>query len=72
MITEVSVEDWKPYLKWNIINRNANYLSSDFDQTDFDFYQGFLSGVKENETTLEKNYGHYQWIPWRAYGKIIC
>lgn len=47
MINEVPVKDWKPYLKWNLINRNANFLSSDIEKADFGFYQGFLSGVKE-------------------------
>lgn len=40
------LEDWKMYLKWNLINNNANYLSSDFVNEHFDFYNKYLSGAK--------------------------
>lgn len=38
------IEDIKIYLKWNLINRSANYLSDDIVNQDFEFYQKFLSG----------------------------
>ncbi|MCD4773846.1 MAG: M13 family metallopeptidase [Bacteroidales bacterium] len=46
MMADVNVDDWKAYLKWNLINHNAHYLNSDFVNTDFDFYGTFLSGQK--------------------------
>ncbi len=47
MISELSMDDWKAQMRWTLINRTANYLSSDFEQADFDFYNTFLSGQKK-------------------------
>ena len=46
MISEIPVEDWKIYLKWNVLNQSAPYLSSDFVNSNFEFYGQFLSGKK--------------------------
>lgn len=35
---------WKIYLRWNLINNMASYLSSDFEKAYFDFYSKTLSG----------------------------
>ena len=45
MLTSTPVEDWKLYLKWNLINGTASYLSSDFVQTSFDFYGKAMTGT---------------------------
>ncbi|MEA3500684.1 MAG: M13 family metallopeptidase N-terminal domain-containing protein, partial [Candidatus Marinimicrobia bacterium] len=44
MIDEVSIDHWKLYLKWNLLNRTANYLNSEIEKQDFAFYSTFLSG----------------------------
>ncbi len=54
IVEEVSVEDWKVYLTWNLINRSAEFLSSDFVNQDFAFYSGFLSGSKTNKPRWER------------------
>ncbi len=48
VMSEVSVEDWKIYLKWNVVNTFASYLSSDFVNQNFDFYSKTLSGAQQN------------------------
>lgn len=45
MFNTVSVEDWKTYQTWNLINGASNYLSSDFVKQDFYFYSTVLNGV---------------------------
>lgn len=47
MITDISVNDWKIYFKWNLLNSTANYLSSDFEDEDFDFYGKTMQGSKQ-------------------------
>jgi len=47
MITEVPINDWKIYFKWNLLNSTANYLSSDFENQDFDFYGKTMQGSKQ-------------------------
>lgn len=45
-LDEVSLNDWKVYLKWNLLRGSANALSSAFVNERFDFTQRFLNGAK--------------------------
>jgi len=47
MIKEIPVADWKVYLRWNLINETAAYLSDDFVNTRFDFYGRAMSGTEK-------------------------
>ncbi len=42
-----SVEDWKIYLKWSLLNLAGNVLSNDFVMEDFHFNSELLSGQKQ-------------------------
>lgn len=42
-----SLDDMKSYLRWHVVRGRAPYLSSKFVKADFDFYRGYLRGVKE-------------------------
>ncbi|HZL09054.1 MAG TPA: M13 family metallopeptidase [Prolixibacteraceae bacterium] len=44
MINGVSVDDWKIYLKWQVVNSLSPYMPSDIVDQDFDFYGKTLSG----------------------------
>ncbi|MDP4205571.1 MAG: M13 family metallopeptidase [Bacteroidota bacterium] len=44
MFKDVSVEDWKIYLKWNVINDLATYLGKDFEAAHFDFFGKAMTG----------------------------
>ena len=48
MVTDVPLEEWKTYLKWNLVNSMAPYLSSNFVDERFDFKGKFLNGQKVN------------------------
>ncbi len=47
VIKEVPVEDWKTYLRWNLINSTASYLSDNFVNAKFDFYGKVMTGVEK-------------------------
>ncbi len=47
LLNEVPLADWKTYLRWDLVNRSAEYLSSDFVNQDYKFYSEFLSGSKK-------------------------
>ena len=49
MMDDVSMNDWKTYLRWMTLNSAATMLSKNFDQTRFDFYGTYLSGQKEQQ-----------------------
>lgn len=46
MVDQVSINDWKVYLKWNVLRDAAGALSSPFVNERFEFTQKFLSGAK--------------------------
>jgi putative endopeptidase len=47
MITDVDIEDWKNYLRWNLVRWSADKLSSDFENESFNFNNKILRGVEE-------------------------
>ncbi|MBL7887379.1 MAG: M13 family metallopeptidase [Flavobacterium sp.] len=47
MLQSYSVEDWKTYLKWDLVNTYAGYLDKSFEEQNFYFYSTVMSGVKE-------------------------
>jgi putative endopeptidase len=49
MFKTVSVDDWKTFLRWQLINSTAGYLSKDFEDQNFDFYYKTLSGQEKME-----------------------
>ena len=46
-IDKYSLDDWKAYLKWNVLNSTASLLSDDVDKLNFDFYGKVMSGTTE-------------------------
>jgi putative endopeptidase len=47
MAQNKSLDEWKTYLKWTIMNHTARYLSMDLERTDFAFYNTVLRGTKK-------------------------
>ena len=47
MTTEVSIADWKTYLKWQVLRRAAPRLAKKFDDENFSFYSTVLRGTTE-------------------------
>lgn len=46
-LVATSLADWRTYLRWQLINSEADVLSQTFVETHFDFYQRRLAGVGE-------------------------
>jgi len=49
MLTDVSLDQWKTYLRWMVLSAAANTLSKPFVDETFDFQGRFLSGIKEQQ-----------------------
>jgi predicted metalloendopeptidase len=49
-----SLENWKNYLTWKVVNHYVGHLSDEFIQTNFDFYGGVLSGKQEMKPLEEQ------------------
>jgi putative endopeptidase len=54
MMTDVSLADWKTYLRWMTVNDAANALPKRFDSEHFNFYSKTLSGVQEQEARWKR------------------
>jgi putative endopeptidase len=49
MMIEVSIDDWKIYLRWNVINSSAGQLSKKFRDEQFNFSNRYLLGVQQQQ-----------------------
>jgi putative endopeptidase len=49
LMDEISVDDWKTYLRWKLISSTASMLTSDFDDLQFEFYGKFLRGQEKQK-----------------------
>ena len=49
VFADTSVADWKTYLTWNLLNSYADYLRSDLDQENFEFYARTMQGQSEQK-----------------------
>jgi putative endopeptidase len=54
IIKKNTLNDWKIYLKWNIINSAAPYLTKAFEQEQFNFYGKILSGQKQMQARWKR------------------
>lgn len=47
MTVQISLNNWKTYLKWNVLNSTASYLSKDFEYARFAFYGVAMTGSEK-------------------------
>lgn len=47
LIASTSLEDWKTFLQWGLLNASATRLTQDLDDANFAFYSTVLNGVEE-------------------------
>ncbi len=70
IITETSLEDWKTFLQWGLINASAGSLSMDLDQANFEFYSTVLYGVKEQRPMWRRATGLLNSTLGEVIGKV--
>ena len=54
MLKDISVDDWKLYSKWKLIDSYAPYLNSEFVNANFEFYKKTLSGTAVMKSREER------------------
>ena len=57
ILTKNSIKAWRAYLKWDLVNSYASYLSDDFVQQNFEFYGKELSGTQEMQPRWKRVLG---------------
>jgi putative endopeptidase len=69
-LTSTSIDDWKTYLRWHLINAAAEDLSDDFVNEDFTFKEGVLRGTKEIKQRWKRVVGSTDEALGDALGKL--
>lgn len=54
LLQNTDINTWKNYFKWSLINHYAGHLNTAFVQANFNFYEGVLSGKKEQQPIEEQ------------------
>lgn len=49
IFSQSNVEDWKAYMKWTLLNKSSNYLSTEIETANWEFYSKALKGAIEEE-----------------------
>jgi putative endopeptidase len=49
MIKSYAINDWKIYLKWDLLNNYASYLDSPIEKQNFKFYSTIVNGIAEQK-----------------------
>ncbi|QBR92815.1 M13 family metallopeptidase [Nocardioides euryhalodurans] len=68
-LTEVPVEDWKPWLLARVLRAAAPYLTDDFVEANFDFYGRTLSGTPELRARWKRGVAFVEGAIGEAVGK---
>lgn len=69
-LKEVSLDDWKTYAKWRLLSDAAPYLSSKFDEEDFNFNSKVVRGIQEQEPRWKRASENIDDLMGEAVGKI--
>ena len=57
LVKSYSIEDWKTYLKWDLVNSFAAYLNSDIEKQNFKFYSTVMNGVSKQKPRWKRVVG---------------
>ncbi|MCB1281388.1 MAG: peptidase M13 [Salinibacterium sp.] len=70
LLTDDRVEEWKDWMRWQIIRSSAAYLSSDFVNANFDFYGKTLTGTPELRERWKRAVSFVEGMMGEAVGRI--
>lgn len=70
LLTDDRVEDWKDWMRWQIIRSSAACLSSDFVNANFDFYGKTLTGTPELRERWKRGVSFVEGMMGEAVGRI--
>ena len=70
-LTEMPLEDWKQYLRWNLVSINAFYVGEEFDKEDFRFFGTILGGSQERKERWKRVLGPINNFMGEALGQLF-
>jgi len=69
VLEQVSLEDWKVWMRSRVLRSAAPYLTDDFVETNFDFYGRTLNGTPELRARWKRGVGLVEGAVGEALGK---
>jgi putative endopeptidase len=69
-LDQVPLDDWKIWMKWQVLSNAAPLLSKPFVEEDFDFFQRTLDGAPENRPRWKRGVQFVETSMGHAAGKI--
>ncbi|MBG6212531.1 putative endopeptidase [Cryobacterium sp. CAN_C3] len=69
-LTDDRLESWQDWLRWQVIRSSAAYLSSDFVESNFDFYGRTLSGTPQLRDRWKRGVSLVEGALGEAVGRI--
>ncbi len=70
LLEQESLDDWKSYLRFRVLNDAAPWLSDDFVQAQFEFFGKLVNGLEEMEPRWQRSVGVVDGALGEAVGKV--
>lgn len=70
IIANTSLDNWKTFLKWGLVNSSASMLNQELDQANFEFYSKVLYGVEEQRPMWRRATGVLNSTLGEVIGKV--
>ena len=70
VIVDTPLEDWKLWLRWAVLNQNANSLTQALDKQNFNFYGTVLNGTEEQRPLWRRGVDRVNGVVGELVGKV--
>jgi putative endopeptidase len=70
MMTDVPMDDWKAYLRWQLVRGSADYLSPALERESFRFYGTILQGTPQMQPRWKRARGAVDALVGEALGQL--
>lgn len=72
MISDVSIDDWKIYLKWNLARSASNKLNSAFENENFNFNSKVLRGTEKLDVRWKRSIDLVESVMGEPLGQLFA
>ncbi len=70
IFTDNKIDEWKAYLRWSLLNKSADILTTDIEKANWDFYSQTLQGAKKQRPREERALQVVNGTVGEALGKL--
>ena len=70
IFTDNKIDEWKAYLRWSLLNKSADILTTDIEKANWDFYSQTLQGAKKQRPREERALQVVNGAVGEALGKL--